>query len=115
MHPIEWLEWLFSPFKYEFFRNGMIAATLVGALCGLIGVVIVLKRMSYIGHGLSHSIFGGAVVSYVMGLNFYIGAGLWGFLSALSQPRQDPSWRLPMNLRSGSKGEAVTQLAPYVH
>jgi len=83
MHPIEWLEWLFSPFKYEFFRNGMIAATLVGALCGLIGVVIVLKRMSYIGHGLSHSIFGGAVVSYVMGLNFYIGAGLWGFLSAL--------------------------------
>lgn len=79
----EWLDWLFSPFKYEFFRNGLLAATMVGALCGLIGVVIVLKRMSYIGHGLSHSVFGGAVVSYVMGINFYIGAGLWGFLSAL--------------------------------
>ncbi|MEO6457409.1 MAG: metal ABC transporter permease, partial [Chloroflexia bacterium] len=49
----------------------------------LIGVVVVLKRMSYIGHGLSHSIFGGAVVSYVIGVNFYIGAGLWGFMSAL--------------------------------
>lgn len=77
------LDWLFGPFKYEFFRNGMLAATMVGALCGLIGVSVVLRRMSYIGHGLSHSIFGGAVVSYVLNLNFYIGAGLWGFLSAL--------------------------------
>ena len=39
--------------------------------------------MSYIGHGLSHAIFGGAVVSYVMAWNFYIGAGLWGFLAAV--------------------------------
>ena len=39
--------------------------------------------MSYIGHGLSHAIFGGAVVSYVMSINFYLGASIWGFLSAL--------------------------------
>jgi manganese/iron transport system permease protein/iron/zinc/copper transport system permease protein len=39
--------------------------------------------MSYIGHGLSHSVFGGAVVSYLIHWNFYLGAGLWGFLSAL--------------------------------
>ncbi len=56
---------------------------MTGAICGLIGVYIVLRNMSYIGHGLSHSVFGGAVVSYVMNWNFYIGAGLWGFLSAL--------------------------------
>ena len=74
---------LTEPFGYEFFRHGLLAATLVGALCGLMGVFIVLRRMSYIGHGLSHAVFGGAVVSYVLNLNFYIGAGLWGFLSAL--------------------------------
>ncbi len=74
---------LLQPFQYEFFRHGLVAAALVGALCGLMGVYIVLRRMSYIGHGLSHSVFGGAVVSYLMGWNFYIGAGLWGFLSAL--------------------------------
>lgn len=56
---------------------------MTGAICGLIGVYIVLRNMSYIGHGLSHSVFGGAVVSYVMNWNFYLGAGLWGFLSAL--------------------------------
>src|SRR5437762_12236086 len=50
----------------------------------MLGVYIVLRRMSYIGHGLSHSVFGGAVVGYVLALNFYLAAGLWGFLSALA-------------------------------
>src|SRR5574341_1102891 len=74
---------LLQPFQFEFFRNGTIAAILVGGLCGLLGVYIVLRGMSYIGHGLSHAIFGGAVVTYVMAWNFYIGAGLWGFLAAV--------------------------------
>ena len=77
------MEQLVSPFQFEFFRNGLAAAILVGALCGMIGVYVVLRGMSYIGHGLSHAIFGGAVVSYVMQWNFYIGAGLYGFLAAL--------------------------------
>ena len=72
-----------EPMQYEFFRHGVIVATLVGALCGLMGIYVVLRRMSYIGHGLSHSVFGGAVVAYLISLNFYIGAGLWGFLSAV--------------------------------
>jgi ABC-type Mn2+/Zn2+ transport system permease subunit len=74
---------LLEPFQFEFFRNGTLAAVMAGGLCGLIGVYIVLRGMSYIGHGLSHAIFGGAVVAYVMQWNFYIGAGLWGFVSAL--------------------------------
>jgi ABC-type Mn2+/Zn2+ transport system permease subunit len=70
------------PFEYEFFRNGFIAAVTVGALCGYIGVYVVLRRMSYIGHGLAHAIFGGAVLSYVWNLNFFIGGGAWALLSA---------------------------------
>src|SRR5919202_1459649 len=73
---------LLDPFRYDFFVRGLVAATVGGALCGLVGAFVVLRRMSYIGHGLSHSVFGGAVVSYVMGINFYLGAGLWGFISA---------------------------------
>jgi manganese/iron transport system permease protein/iron/zinc/copper transport system permease protein len=49
----------------------------------MMGVYIVLRRMSYIGHGLSHSVFGGAVVSYLLSINFYLGAGAWGFVSAI--------------------------------
>jgi len=71
------------PFEYEFFRNGFIAAVVIGGLCGFIGVYVVLRRMSYIGHGLSHAIFGGAVLSYVWNVNFFIGGGLWALLSGL--------------------------------
>ena len=75
---------LLEPFELRVLPPGPVAsATLVGALCGMLGVYIVLRRMSYIGHGLSHSVFGGAVVGYVLTLNFYLAAGLWGFLSAL--------------------------------
>src|SRR6476661_494739 len=74
---------LLEPFKYEFFRNGALVAMLIGVLCGLLGVYIVLRGMSYIGHGLSHAIFGGAAVAFVMKWNFYVGAGTWGFLSAV--------------------------------
>lgn len=74
---------MFEPFEYQFFVKGLIAATMVGGLCGLLGVYIVLRRMAYIGHGLSHAVFGGAVVSYVMSFNFFVGAGIWGFLSAI--------------------------------
>jgi manganese/iron transport system permease protein/iron/zinc/copper transport system permease protein len=74
---------LLEPLTYAFFRRALFASCLVGALCGLVGVYIVLRRMSYIGHGLSHAIFGGAVISYLMQVNFYLGAGLWGVASAL--------------------------------
>ena len=74
---------LLEPYKFEFFFHGVIVATLAGGLCGLIGVYVVLRGMSYIGHGLSHAIFGGAAASAVLGLNFYVGAGIWGFASAL--------------------------------
>jgi manganese/iron transport system permease protein/iron/zinc/copper transport system permease protein len=49
----------------------------------MLGVYVILRRMSYIGHGLSHSVFGGAVIGYVASINFYVAAGLWGFFSAL--------------------------------
>jgi len=74
---------LLRPFEFEFFRNGLAVATLAGALCGLIGVYVVLRGMSYIGHGLSHALFGGFAASALLGVNFLLGAGAWGVASAL--------------------------------
>jgi manganese/iron transport system permease protein/iron/zinc/copper transport system permease protein len=39
--------------------------------------------MSYIGHGLSHAVFGGAALAAVLNLNYFIGAGFWGLASGL--------------------------------
>ncbi len=77
------METLLAPFEFEFFRNGLAVATLAGALCGLVGVYVVLKGMSYIGHGLSHAIFGGFAASALLGVNVFLGAGAWGVASAL--------------------------------
>lgn len=78
------MDFLLQPFEYEFFTRGIIVSILLGSICGLLGVYVVLRGMSYIGHGLSHAVFGGAVCSYLVGLNFYIGASIWGFLSAIA-------------------------------
>ena len=61
---------------------GMAAVVLGGALCGGIGVYIVLKRMAYIGHGLAHGVLGGVAVSFALSINVFIGATVWAFLSA---------------------------------
>lgn len=74
---------LAEPLSYGFFRRGLLIAIIAGALCGLIGVFVVLRNMSYIGHGLSHAVFGGAAVAAVAGFSFFIGAGLWGLGSGL--------------------------------
>jgi manganese/iron transport system permease protein/iron/zinc/copper transport system permease protein len=74
---------LLQPYHFEFFRNGVAVATIAGGLCGLVGVFVVQRSMSYIGHGLSHAIFGGFAASALLGVNYFIGAGVWGVASAL--------------------------------
>ena len=79
------LETLTDPLAYAFFQKGLLVATISGALLGLIGVYVVLRGMSYLGHGLSHSIFGGFAASQLFVAQFYVlGAGLWGIVSALA-------------------------------
>ena len=73
-----------DPFSYQFFVKGLVAAVLAGALCGLIGVFITLRGMSYIGHGLSHAIFGGYAAAPLLGIPIVLGAGVWGLASALA-------------------------------
>ena len=81
---MSWASWLTEPLAFGFFRHGLVVATFAGALCGLIGVYVTLRGMSYIGHGLSHAIFGGAAASALVSFNFYVGAGLWGMACALA-------------------------------
>ena len=76
---------LTGPLQYAFFQKGLVVATLSGALLGFIGVYITLRGMSYIGHGLSHAIFGGFAAASLVSASFiYLGAGIWGVSSALA-------------------------------
>ena len=71
------------PFGFEFFRQAFLVAVLAGALCALIGTFIVVRGMAYLGHGLSHAVFGGFAVSAIVGVNVVVGAAVWGVVVAL--------------------------------
>jgi ABC-type Mn2+/Zn2+ transport system permease subunit len=88
---------LSSPFEYGFFVRALIVSVVAGGLCGLMSSYITLRGMSYLGHGLSHSVFGGAAVATAIPLavgggiagaianqRLLIGAALWGVLTGLA-------------------------------
>lgn len=54
---------------YAFMQRALIAAVLVGVVCSVIGTYVVLKKMAFIGAGISHSAFGGVALGYLLGLS----------------------------------------------
>ena len=77
------MQTLMEPFRYEFFRNALWVAVLTGALCGMVGTYVVLRGMSYIGHGLSHAVFGGAAIALALSFNPLLGAFAIGVVAAI--------------------------------
>jgi ABC-type Mn2+/Zn2+ transport system permease subunit len=77
------MAWLAEPLTYPFFVRALIVGVVIGAMCGTIGVFIVLRRMSYIGHGLAHSVLGGVAVAVTLDQSLYLGAAVAALLSAL--------------------------------
>ncbi len=61
-------EQLAEYFGYPFVRNALVAGVLISLSAALLGVPLVLKRLSFIGDGLSHVAFGAMAVAGV--LNF---------------------------------------------
>jgi manganese/iron transport system permease protein/iron/zinc/copper transport system permease protein len=70
------MSWLTDPFDYAFFIRAILAGSLVGLLCGALGVFVVLRRMAYIGHGLSYGLIGGVAVASALELSDYFGAAV---------------------------------------
>jgi zinc transport system permease protein len=60
---------ILSVFSYSFMVNAFIAGSLISLCSALIGVIVVLKRYSMIGDGLSHVGFGALTVAAVLGLS----------------------------------------------
>ena len=76
------MSWIAEPWKYEFFSRAMIAGTMVGALCAVVGVFVVLRRNAYVGQGLGYGLLGGVALAALAGINTYIGAIMATLLGA---------------------------------
>jgi len=55
--------------SYGFIQRALIAGTLIAVLCSVLGVFLVLRRLSLIGDGLAHVTFGSVALSLIMGIN----------------------------------------------
>jgi len=55
-------------FSYSFIQRALLAGTLIGVLCAVLGVFLVLRRLSLIGDGLAHITFGSVALALFAGL-----------------------------------------------
>lgn len=69
---------------YAFLRDALVTSIIVGISCSVIGCFIILRGMSLMGDAISHSVLPGVAVSYFLGINYFIGATVFGILSALA-------------------------------
>lgn len=74
---IQWVSFLMEPFEYAFMQYALVAVVLASINCALVGSFIVLRRMSFMGEALSHTILPGVVFAYVRGVQLF-----WGALGA---------------------------------
>jgi manganese/iron transport system permease protein/iron/zinc/copper transport system permease protein len=76
------MNYLTEPFQYDFFGRALIVTILIGALAGAIGPFVLVRRMAYIGQGMSQSILGGVALGVTYGLDLYFGAAVAAVVSA---------------------------------
>lgn len=78
----EFIETLSSPWAIR----ALVASSMVGIMCGIIGAFIVLRNMSLIGDALAHAILPGVVVAFLLvgysTLGFFIGSVIAGLIAA---------------------------------
>jgi zinc transport system permease protein len=68
---------------YEFVRNALWAGLLASVLCGVVGTFVVVKRLVFLGGGISHAAFGGLGVCFYYGIEPRLGAAAVAVASAL--------------------------------
>ncbi|MBE2987014.1 metal ABC transporter permease, partial [Campylobacter californiensis] len=67
----------------NFMQNALMAGILVSIICGLIGSLIVINRMTFIAGGIAHGAYGGIGIAFFFSLEPLLGAGAFSLLLAL--------------------------------
>ena len=68
---------------YHFLQNAFITASVIGIVAGAVGCFIILRSMSLMGDAISHAVLPGVAISFILGINFFIGAIVFGLLSSI--------------------------------
>lgn len=68
---------------YDFLQKALVTSIMVGIICGMIGSFIILRGMALMGDAISHAVLPGVAISYMLGINYFYGAVLFGVLTAI--------------------------------
>ena len=68
---------------YGFLQKALITSVMVGVISGVIGCFIILRGMALMGDAISHAVLPGVAISFMLGINFFIGAVITGILTAV--------------------------------
>ncbi|MCB8501054.1 metal ABC transporter permease, partial [Enterococcus faecalis] len=63
--------------------NALITSVVIGIVSGTVGCFIILRGMSLMGDAISHAVLPGVAISYILGINFFIGAIVFGLLASI--------------------------------
>ncbi|AFS71648.1 metal ABC transporter permease [Exiguobacterium antarcticum] len=80
---MNFLDFIQAITEYDFLQKALVTSVMVGIICGVIGCFIILRGMSLMGDAISHAVLPGVAISYLLGINFFIGAVVTGLLTAL--------------------------------
>jgi manganese/iron transport system permease protein len=78
------VHWVVEPFAYAFMQRALVEVILMGAVTGAIGTYVVLRGLSFLGDALSHAIFPGVVIAFLLGRSVFLGALAFGVLTSAS-------------------------------
>lgn len=78
------LETLASPFQFDFMVNALIISVLVAVPAAMLSCFLVLKGWSLMGDAISHAVFPGVVIAYIVGFPYAVGAFIAGMFSAIA-------------------------------
>ncbi len=76
------LEYLQTPFHYDYMLRAIWVSVLIGGICGFLSPFVTLKGWSLMGDALSHAVVPGVAIAYILGLPFALGAFIAGLLAA---------------------------------
>lgn len=65
---------ILDPLQYAFMRNGLVEVLLLSVACGLVGVFVVQRELTFFAHALSHTIFPAVVLAAVLRIDLTAGA-----------------------------------------
>lgn len=63
-----------SILNYQYMQNAIIATFLASIICGIIGVIIVEKKLVMMSGGIAHTAYGGVGLGYLLGFEPLLGA-----------------------------------------